>query len=381
MSSHRIKEITVFCSGDSKKKSTWSSLPYNLTENLLSRGIKVNRVDICESENAKWWFDRTIRRVARRIYPKTTYEYYRSLGHFWRTRQKIKTALTLYPHADANLFFTFSHSSAGLSDKPSILLCDWTHHYNITHFLGREPDFFELGSIKREGQVINRASLVVSTFPDVTQYMTDRYQNANVCFFGKGFWHMKTPVQSEIMPQKLVSKDILFIGNTRYREGADSLICAYQKVKNDLPGIQLHIVGMRSEEFPNCPEGVHFYGFLNKDIPEQEELYYSLLKRARVFVNTTPKLGSIGAMIESMQFFTPVIAVPEKYMLSYFGERIEFGHYCMDNSLETLYSKIKAVLKANDYTSLCEKAHAAVSRYPKSNCVDQLLSKIIDCIH
>ena len=381
MSSHRIKEITVFCSGDSSKKSTWSSLPYNLTENLLSRGIKVNRVDICESENAKWWFDRTIRRIARKIHPATTYEYYRSLGHFWRTRQKIKIALKRYPHADANLFFTFSHSSAGLSDKPSILLCDWTHHYNIAHFLGRAPDFFERGSIKREGQVINRASLVVSTFPDVTDYMKSRYKNANVCYFGKGFWQMKTPVQSEIMPQKLMSKDILFIGNTRYREGAGSLISAYQKVKNDLPGIQLHIVGMRSEEFPNCPDGVHFYGFINKDIPKQEELYYSLLKRARVFVNTTPKLGSIGAMIESMQFFTPVIAVPEKYMLSYFGERIEFGHYCMDNSLETLYSKIKAVLKANDYTSLCEKAHAAVSRYPKSNCVDQLLSKIIDCIH
>jgi glycosyltransferase involved in cell wall biosynthesis len=330
MNSPKIKEVTVFTAGDSQKKSTWSSLPYNLTENLLSRGIQVNRVDISESENAKWWFDRTIRRVARRIYPKTTYEYYRSLGHFWRTRQKIKTALTCYPHADANLFLTFSHSSMGLSDKPSILLCDWTHHYNITHFLGREPDFFELGSIKREDKVINRAGLVVSTFPDVTEYMTARYQNANVCYFGKGFWQMKTPVQSEIMPQKLMSKDILFIGNTRYREGAGSLISAYQKVKNDLPGIQLHIVGMRSEEFPNCPEGVHFYGFLNKDIPEQEELYYSLLKRARVFVNTTPKLGSIGAMIESMQFFTPVIAVPEKYMLSYFGERIEFGHYCMD---------------------------------------------------
>lgn len=381
MNSPKIKEVTVFTAGDSQKKSTWSSLPYNFTENLISKGIKVNRVNISESEKAKWWFDRTIRRVARRIYPKTTYEYYRSLGHFWRTRQKIKSALTRFPDADANLFFTFSHSSTGLSDKPSILLCDWTHHYNITHFLGREPDFFERGSIKREGQVINRASLVVSTFPDVTDYMKSRYKNANICYFGKGFWQMKTPVQSEIMPQKLVSKDILFIGNTRYREGADSLICAYQKVKNDLPGIQLHIVGMRSEEFPNCPEGVHFYGFLNKDIPEQEDLYYSLISRAKVFVNTTPKLGSVGAMYEAMQFFTPVIAAPEKYMLLLFGRKIEFGLYCMDDSLEALSSKIMAVFNANNYTSICASSHAAVSRFPKSSCVDQLLSKIIECIH
>jgi len=376
MRSHRIKEITVFCSGDSSKKSTWSSLPYNFTENLLSRGIKVNRVDISESENAKWWFDRTIRRVARKIQPATTYEYYRSLGHFWRTRQIIKNALTHYPAADANLFFSFSHSSTGLSDKPSILLCDWTHHYNITHFLGRKPDFFERASIKREDQVIKRASLVVSTFPEVTDYITARYPSSNACYFGKGFWQMKTPVQSEIMPQKLVSKDILFIGNTRYREGAESLICAYQKIKNDLPGIQLHIIGMGAEQFPNSPDGVHFYGYLNKDVPEQEELYYSLLKRARVFVNTTPKLGSAGAMLEAMIFFTPIITTPADYMRTLFGDQIGFGHYCWDETLETLCSKIYAVFETNSYNSLCAHAHTSVNDFSFSACVDQILNRI-----
>lgn len=376
MSGQKIKEATVFCSGDSRKKSTWSGLPYLFTDSLLSKGIQVNRVDISESPNAKWWFDRTIRRIVRRIHPATTYEYFRSGVHFWRTRQKIKNALRDYPNSDANFFLTYSHSSSAFSEKPAILLSDWTYHYNITHFLGRKPDFFERSTIKREDHEINRASLVFSTFPDVTNYMVQRYKNKNIHFIGKSSFSMRFPSESEIIPLKNVSKDILFIGNSRYREGAESLMSAYQKVKTDLLGIQLHIIGMRNEEFPYCPDGVHFYGYLNKDVPKQEELYYSLLKRARVFVNTTPKLASAGAMVEAMNFFTPIIITPTNYMTNLFGDKIDFGHYCSHDSLEILCAKIKAVFETKDYASLCANAHSSVAGFSFLSRVEQILDRI-----
>jgi hypothetical protein len=45
----KIKEITVFTIGDSKKMSTWSNVPFFFTETLISKGVKVNRVDIGQS--------------------------------------------------------------------------------------------------------------------------------------------------------------------------------------------------------------------------------------------------------------------------------------------------------------------------------------------
>jgi glycosyltransferase involved in cell wall biosynthesis len=378
MTRSKIKEVTVFCGGDSQKKSTWSGLPYQFTETLLSKNIRVNRVDISESLNAKWWFDRTIRRVARRIHPETSYEYFRSAPHFWRTRQKIQRALRDYPNSDANFFLTFSHSSAGLTQKPTIMLCDWTYHYNITHFLGRAPDIFERSAIKREDREIKRSDIVVSTFPDVTDYMKKRYASTNVSFLGKGFFFMKTPEELKIMPQKRISKEILFIGNSRYYDGAKSLITAYKKIKSIMPGLQLNIIGMQESQFIDLPDGVRCYGYLDKDDPKDEKLYYDLLERAKVFVNTTPKLGSAGAMLEAMLFFTPVVTTPQNYMGILFGNNIEFGHYCRDYSVETLCSKIKAIFETDKYDTLCINANASVKNCSLSICVDSLLNTILD---
>ena len=376
MSKPKIKEVTVFTAGDSQKKSTWSSFPYNLTENLLSRGIRVNRIDISESEKAKWWFDRTIRRVARRIHPKTTYEYYRSVGHYLRVKKKIQQAILDFTETDVNIFMTFSHSAIGLTPKPTVMLCDWTYHYNITHFLGRAPDIFERSSIKREDRVVSRADMVVSTFPDVTDYMKSRYPRTNVLYFGKGFCFIQKAKECEIMPQKFTSKDMLFIGNYRYLEGAKHLISAYKKLQSDIPDIRLHIVGMSKEQLPDCPKGVICYGYLNKDNPQEQELYYKLLKKAKVFVNTTPKLGSLGAMLEALYFFTPVITTPQDYMVINFGDKLEFGHYCRDNSLETLCSNIKHIFQNQKYASLCANAHASVKGFSISSCIDEIINDI-----
>ncbi|GBU07133.1 hypothetical protein AwDysgo_04640 [Bacteroidales bacterium] len=42
----KIKEITLFTNGDSNDLSVFSNVPYFFAQTLISKGIKVNRVDI-----------------------------------------------------------------------------------------------------------------------------------------------------------------------------------------------------------------------------------------------------------------------------------------------------------------------------------------------
>jgi len=56
----KIKELTIFTSGDSGKISTWSNIPYFFTQTLLSKGIKINRVNISPSIFFSKFFNLTI---------------------------------------------------------------------------------------------------------------------------------------------------------------------------------------------------------------------------------------------------------------------------------------------------------------------------------
>src|SRR5664280_1046497 len=78
----KINEITVFASGNSKDIRTWSNVPYFFTETLLTKGIKVNRVDLSPSSFLKGIFNLTIKLVINRINKDTTYNYFRSFTHF-----------------------------------------------------------------------------------------------------------------------------------------------------------------------------------------------------------------------------------------------------------------------------------------------------------
>jgi hypothetical protein len=121
----KITEITVFTNGDSSKISTWSNIPYFFTETLMAKGIKVNRVDLSTPVTNKI-FNITILNVLKIIYKHTTYDYFRTFIHFMNVRYMIKKALKKFSNADINLFLTFSFSSIGLTQKPTVLLCDWT---------------------------------------------------------------------------------------------------------------------------------------------------------------------------------------------------------------------------------------------------------------
>ena len=138
----KLREVNVFTDGDSSLISTWSNVPFFLTETLIAKGIKVNRIDISSSPKLEVLFYKIFYRILSNINKQTSYTYLRSLIHFRDTKKKIAAAIEKYPNADADIFVTFTFSSAGLTNKPIIQFGDWTYSYNLAHFSGREPELF-----------------------------------------------------------------------------------------------------------------------------------------------------------------------------------------------------------------------------------------------
>ena len=377
----KISEVTVFTNGDSNNISTWSNVPFFFTENLIARGIKVNRVDLSPSPVLNTLYSRTWERIIRTIYKNTTYTYFRSLIHFLHTRLRIKNAVRAHTNSQLNIFLTFSFSSAGLTKTPAIQFCDWTYEHYIKYRENRQPDIFERRCIKREDSQIEGSNLILPLFPGVTEYMKERYKNKNIVHLGNVINSLHQVSNSQTLEKKPKSNSLLFIGNEKYAEGAKCLLQAYHKLKKDYPNLSLDIIGLKYSDFGSnfgdqLKDGVNCHGYLDKGKETERNLYYSLLQDAKVFVNTTPKWGAYSATLEAMYFYTPVIVTPYKEFVETFGMKIGFGCYCENNSLDLLCANIKKILNHPSYSTLCINAHESVKDFTWGEYIEKMLKTI-----
>jgi len=371
-----LKEVNVFTDGDSSQISTWSNVPFFLTETLLAKGIKVNRIDISPSRKLSRIFYSTFYRVLTRINKKTSYTYLRSLVHFLDTRNKIAAAIKKHPFADADIFITFSFSSTGLTNKPIIQFCDWTYSYDLAHFSNiMAPDIFERQAVKREDSQIMGADLIFPLFPSITEYMKDRYSNKNIFYLGNVINSLYKVSPDEINI-KNNSNSLLFVGSKKYIAGAKALIEAFESLKHTYPKLALDIIGMQTSDFEILPVGVSCHGYLDKGNDTERELYYKIFRNARIFINTTPKWGAFSASIEAMYFYTPVIVMPYNEFLKTFGQNIDFGYYCEENNATLIKSKILDILQHESYQQLCINANNAVKDFTWDAYVDKMVEKI-----
>lgn len=371
-----MNEITVFTNGDSEKISTWSNVPYFFTETLIARGIKVNRVNIKPLKIIKALHVNFIHKILKKFNKDSRYTYLRSYLHSVNARYLIKNAINRYPNSDAFVFLTFSFSSAGLTNKPTILFSDWTFGYYFDYFRNREPDILEQKCIKRENWHVENANIVVSLFPSVTDYMQKVYKNKNIIYLGNVINSLYKASEKEIIDLKTGSNNIIFVGSKKYIEGARALIEAFVILKEKIQNLKLQIIGMETRDFSSLPKDITCYGYLDKGKNEDRELYYKILKEAKVFVNTTPKWGAFSASIEAMYFYTPVIVFPYTDFLETFGKNLDFGYYCQDNSPELITDNILKLFSNKNYHSLCRQAHKSVEQFTWDSYIEKMLKAI-----
>lgn len=368
MNVDEIKEITLFCEqGDSAKISTWSNVPYFLAKTLEERGVKLNRVNLNPGSNR---FHKAFYKLwnvfAKGVFRNKYYTYRRSGIYYFLIERRIRKALKQFPNADLCLFTTYNFSSSDFSDKPVLLFNDWTADYDARHFKGIDPatlPYHQRKFIKRQAHCIEAADTVVSLFPGMAADMARVYKNKNINYVGNvvNSLYEADPTSIE---EKKKGCDILFVGKKHYLKGAHELLEAFARLREVRPEARLHIIGMKAKKLGVLPEGAVCYGYLDKGNPQACETYYELMRKCRLFINTTPKWGAFSASVEAMYHYMPVIITPYSEFVNTFGNEIDFGVYHSETAgAEALCREMLEMLDNRNFESMANAAHTAVADF------------------
>ena len=370
-----IKEVIFFCYGDSTNASTWSNVPFLFTKTLEKKGILVRRVNINIYHRIGKLYNYLVKQALNVFFPNHQYSFIRTIIFKHLVNKKIKRSLELYTNAELCIFTCFDFYNK-FNKKPTLLFSDWTYEILIKERLDRKPYFFEKRFISQQKEAINNSQYIVSLFPICTQKMKNCYPKANIQYLGNNvinsLYNGIIDVEKTIF-EKCNSKKILFIGSSKYKEGAKILIDAIKLLPNIY---ELHIIGMEKHMFRTTSDNIYFYGYLHKDIEEENKIYYDLLLSSKVVVNPTPTWAGYSSIIEAMYFYNPIVVSPFDDFVREFGEKLDFGLYNYHNTIECLMSNLINILDSNPeyYKGLCMNAHNAVKEYTWDNYVNRILN-------
>lgn len=366
--------LIVFSTSDSSKVSSWSNVPYLFTETLKGNGINIIRVTITEILVFNFgvrFFKKGIKIL---FGVETSWEYSRSALHFYLTRRKMNATCKKYAH-DSVLILNCSYAPTKNISGKLILFCDWPYDYYLSHFLNKKPDMLEAASIKREHFVIKKADFLFVLFPGVHEYVENNLKRTGSFYLGNVINSLETSSERDIA-KKESNNRLIFIGKSHYKAGAEQLIRAFELIKAKINDIQLDIIGMSASDFANLPQGVNCHGYLDKGNQTQRVLYYSLLRNAKLYVNTTSKWASFSAALEALYFYTPIITSKYSEVNNTFGDISKFGSYFEADDVSGLAILIENLLNSHEYRYLALNSNRAVEKFSWDNYVKAFLQTI-----
>ena len=367
------KKICLYTCGDSRNINTWSNVPFLFARALEKKGFILNRVDISPSKLINRVFNTSSFYLFKKLlHFRTCPEFHRTWLHRALIYRRLKKAHKKYPEAELNLFLSFAFINK-YSPKPNVLWCDRTDRVVIER-LERAPKWYERRSLAHEDGVMKRADAVYTMFPKCKEHLEELYQrpvnylNRNVI---NTVYDGIFDLESTTLNRKQSNK-ILFIGNLRYKSGAVMLIQAVNELRPKIPDLEVHVIGM-TEENLGQHEKVVCYGYLQKDIEKERNLYYELLLSCRCLVNPTKGWAGYSSCIEAMFYGCPIIISPNEDFTAEFGKEISFGYYCDEYDLK---NKIEQLFCCSDYPSMCKSAHRSVKDYTWDNYIDAFITSL-----
>ena len=367
------KEIIIYTCGNSNDMTTWSNVPFLFAKSLEGKGYILHRVDISPSKSINRIFNTLSFYLFKRLlHLRACPEFHRTWMHRALIYQRLKKANAKYPNSQLHLFLSFAFTNP-YSNKPNVLWCDWTDRIVIER-LGRKPQWYERKSLTHEDQVMKRADAVYTMFPKCKEQMEKQYQrpieylNRNVV---NTVYEGPFDLQENIFDRKQ-SNFILFIGNSKYKCGAVSLIKAVNALHPTMPDIKIHVIGMTENDLGKNDQVV-CHGYLHKDIEEERNLYYHLLFHCRCLVNPTKGWAGYSSCVEAMYYGCPIIISPYDDFTEEFGTDISFGYYCNEHNLK---EKIELLFNNDNYSMICQAAHEAVKDYTWDNYMDAFIHSL-----
>lgn len=209
----KIQEINLYTVGDSNLLSTWSNVPYLFAQALISKGIKVNRINIGTNKKIEKWYNKYILKLLSIFYEKQYFSYERSFINRFITNQIIRKHTGLFPNSQLNIFMSLSFYNK-YSKKPSILFGDWTYEYIIKERQRRKPYWFENNYIKFQSNSINCADMVVSLFPKCCEYIKKTHENSLIVYLNQNVVNNCSNIipSEKLIDHKYKKHNLLFIG-------------------------------------------------------------------------------------------------------------------------------------------------------------------------
>ncbi len=379
-----LKEITVLSQGDANSSKTWSNIPFYLVAALKQEGYKVNTYDVTPSNPLKIFIDKIFCRLLRHSFlPGTTYSYDRTNAFQRAVGKHLKRAVNSFPNTDLFISTSFSFLPSDYTDKPCALLCDWTYEYWIRHFKKRTPDVFELRGIAIQEAVIKKADYVFSLFPDIAEYMKNKHSLHNIYYLGNVINSFAFDIKPSLFARRLACPRLVFVGLPKYLSGLMSLISAVNILHSQGINIYLDVIGMEPSDISiTLPSYVTFHGYLEKSNHQQNDEYKRILNNSIAFINTTPEWAGFSSTLEAMYYGLPIYTSKYTSFIETFGDSIEFGDYCLNNTPEEITNFVTGILSMNssDYTNLCLNARKKAEPFTWSAYIISMLTIVNDSI-
>ena len=356
-----MKKIIVISEGDPYNPKTWSNIPYFLVKNLKLNGNTVYTINLGINKYINFIFNKVFYPFIQIIDGKDSeYKLNRTKIYERYCEYKIRKCLKIIDNPDVIISTSYSFAPKISENYKIILLCDWTFEYHIQNYKKRIPTKLEMKAIYRQEEILNRADLIISLFPNIAEVMKQKF--SKVKYIGNVI-NVSENLNINL-ENKYKSNSILFIGGKRYLSGAKTLIQAVSYLNEKL-NLKLHvnIIGLTNDDLlvKNVPY-VYCYGYLNKLNKNDDDIYYDLITKSKICINTTPTWAGFSSIIEAMYLYTPIITSKYDSFHETFGNRFNPNYYCKNDYI-MLSKKILEVYnmsKAN-YLDLCNNMRELVS--------------------
>lgn len=364
-----LKEIILFCYGDSSKTRTWSNVPYLMSKNFEEQGVKVDRINISPNRYIIGILGNIF---IKNVLKRKAYTFMRTPLFEYLTNRKIKKAVKKYPNADFGVFLCGDFICPE-NTIPSLAFLDWTFEmlihdrFNLTHIHDYHKRY-----IKQQENVFVNATIVLPMFEETYYNLKEKYPSANVVKISGNVVNNLCKGEPYTPSRKYRSDYVLFVGRAAYLPGLKVLAYAAQSLN-----LRVEVIGMTHKVWSDAPKNVTFRGYLHKEVASENETYYNLLRGAKVMANPNKIWAAYSSLVEGMYFYNPIIVTKFKQFGDEFGDKIDFGYY-VDEDIDSVREALKSIINLTNeaYCRMANAAHEKVKDYTWERYVKAMIKEM-----
>jgi glycosyltransferase involved in cell wall biosynthesis len=385
MATERSLRILLLCEGDAERHVAFSGIVRSVLVGLRARGHTV----VCGDTDLSG-LDRYAGALQTFSLDRKRWGVrYRLGGPVFRARTRNAARHVECEASRADVIFqigaTFRPSGHG--STPYVLYCD----SNIQAAVRETSSGFspanslsasEIAAVtEREGEVYRSASAVFTLSERLRESFIEDFglppERVHAVYAGPNLELDSLPDQQDLESTRdEAPPTILFVGGQFHRKGGDTLLEAFEAVRERVPEARLLIVGPPQAEAPPR-EGVEWLGFLDKDDAVQWRRLVDAYASSHVFCLPT-RLEPFGIVfVEAMLFGLPCVgadtwAVPEII------EDGQTGYIVPPNSVSALADRLSTLLVQRGLThEMGRKARARANElFVWETVVDRMLEVI-----